>query len=366
LAFCAAIATAVVVGACGSGVPGGAIAVIGSAPITKAALDHWMVVANDSTQASTGAAAPPLPVPPDYTACVAKGQTTGSSASAAKTLCAQQYQSLLTEVESFLIQAIWIQGEAVDRGVKVTNAQVETSYNTQRKASKPALTTAAELNTFLAKSGQTISDLKWRTYLNLLANKITLKVQNAAAVVTNNQIAAYYKKNYAQFVVPPTRDLHLVESKTAADAAKVKALLAGGSSYAVVAPKYSIDVTTKAAGGQMTGVSAGELNSQFSAAAFAAKTGVLSGPIKTPFGYYVFTVDSAKPASVQSLTQAHATIRADVAQQHQAAANALLQSDFTKKWTGLTKCASGFIVSSCSNAPKTSSTAATGVTTPAG
>jgi hypothetical protein len=40
MAFCAAIATAVVLGACGGGVPGDAVAVVGSAPITKAAFNH--------------------------------------------------------------------------------------------------------------------------------------------------------------------------------------------------------------------------------------------------------------------------------------------------------------------------------------
>src|SRR5580692_3124678 len=74
MAFSAAIATAVLVGACGGGIPGDAVAVVGSAPITKAAFAHWEVVANDSNQASTGIAAPPLPVPPDYTACIAYGK----------------------------------------------------------------------------------------------------------------------------------------------------------------------------------------------------------------------------------------------------------------------------------------------------
>ena len=54
MAFCAAIATAVILGACGSGIPGNAVVQIGDATITKAALDHWLAVANDSNQVSTG------------------------------------------------------------------------------------------------------------------------------------------------------------------------------------------------------------------------------------------------------------------------------------------------------------------------
>ena len=83
--------------------------------------------------------------------------------------------------------------------------------------------------------------------------------------------------------------------------------------------------------------------------------------MKTPFGYYVFTVDSTTPGTTQTLQQATATIRATIASQQESAANALLQADFTKKWAKLTKCSSGFIVSpSCGNAP--TATGATGAT----
>ena len=118
MAFSAAIATAVIVGACGSGIPGNAVAVVGSAPISKADFAHWEVVANDASQASTGAVAPPIPVPPDFTTCIATlkkqpGDST-ESASQLKALCQEQYSSLVSEVMNFLVEALWIEGEAQD------------------------------------------------------------------------------------------------------------------------------------------------------------------------------------------------------------------------------------------------------------
>jgi peptidylprolyl isomerase len=181
----------------------GAVARVGSASITKAAFRHWLTVANDATQASTGVAAPTLPLPPDYTACIAARRTQPSDAtkstSELKALCAGTYQSLVKQVMNYLIQSIWIQGEAVARGVTVTRAQVKASYEAQRKTSKPSLATTAELNSFLAKSGQTIKDLKWRTYLNLLANGINSKSRKAASHVSAAKITAYYQTHRAQF-----------------------------------------------------------------------------------------------------------------------------------------------------------------------
>ena len=91
---------------------------------------------------------------------------------------------------NYLIQALWIEGEAQDRGVHVTQAQILKSYATQRKTSKPPLTTQAALNNFLAKSGQTKADLLWRTKLNLLATGIQQKVIKTASKVTQQAIAA--------------------------------------------------------------------------------------------------------------------------------------------------------------------------------
>ena len=370
MAFSAAIATAVIVGACGSGIPGNAVAVVGSAPITKAAFDHWQVVANDASQASTGTVAPPLPVPPDFTACIATNKKApagvNETATQLKAVCQQQYTALVGEVMNFLIQALWIEGEASSRGVKVTDAQVKKSYEQQRVTSKPPLTTQKALNNFLAKSGQTTVDLLWRTKLNLLATGIQLEVSKQAAKVSKAKIAAYYSTNHSQFVIPTTLNLHLIETQTQATATTVLGLLKGGSSFATLAPKYSIDPTTKTAGGKMVGVRPGQLTpAQLNAAVFKATKGQLVGPLKTPFGYYVFIVDSSTPGTTQTLAQATPTIRATIAAEQQTAANAKLQSDFTKKWAQLTKCSSGYVVpTACGNAPKASSTtsATTGAT----
>jgi foldase protein PrsA len=303
-----------------------------------------------------------VPVPPNYTACIAADRKASATETVAeaKTLCKESYQSLLTEVVNFLVQADWIEGEAVDRHVKVTTAQVEKSYTSQRAVSNPPLKTQKELNRFLAAAGETVADLKWRTRLSLLADAISLKVEKAAEKVSAAKIAAYYHSHLSTLGVPATRDVQLIETSSASSAAKVKALLASGQSYATLAPKYSIDPTSKKTGGKLVGVRAGELTTQVSDAIFAAKIGVLTGPVKTPFGYYVFTVDSATAPKVPTLKSSTASIRSTLASEQESKATASLEADFTKKWTARTTCASGYIVSpSCGNAPKTSTSSST-------
>jgi parvulin-like peptidyl-prolyl isomerase len=359
MAFCAAIATAVLVGACGSGVPGDAVAVVGQAKISKAAFAHWETVENDAVQLSSGTKAPPLPVAPDYTACInsLKKQATTSSESAGqlKAACKQDLTGLTNQVMSYLIEAIWVQGVAHEDHVTVTAKQLAHGFATQRKTNK--LQTKKALNHFLAASGQTVGDLRWRTYLNLLATAIQSKLVKKAQKVSTAQIDAYYRKNHSQFVTPETVNLHLIETASASTAATVKSKLAAGQSYATLAKKYSIDPTTKKAGGEEAGVRPGQLTTQLNAAVFKAKVGVLTGPIKTPFGYYIFTVDSTTKPATQSLKTATPIIKATIQGKNEQAANNKLNNELKTKWVGLTKCASGYEVTGyCGNAPKPTTT----------
>jgi foldase protein PrsA len=366
MAFCAAIATAVTLGACGSGIPGNSVVQIGQASISTAALDHWLSVANDSSQTQTGAKAPPLPLPPGFAACVSDQQATAGNTENSKSktqiaiykqTCQTNYSTLVTEVLDFLIPQMWIQGEAAVRGFHITDKQVEAAYQKAIKSASPPLATPKELDAFMAASGETVADLHWRTRVNLLGSKIANAVQKQAGKVTDAQIAAYYKKNHAQYTTPETRDIHLVLVSSLAAAQNVHSLLASGQTYATVAAKYSVDATSKAKGGQMLGVSGSELTPQLSAQVFAAKAGALNGPVKTAFGYYVFTVDAVHASKTESLAQAKASIKALVSQQQISAAQTKLQTDLTKKWTPQTTCRQGYTVPYCANNPKGSTTA---------
>src|ERR1700691_6037090 len=135
MAFCAAIATAVTGRACGSCIPGHAVVQIGSATISMAALDHWIVVANDGSQLQAGTKASPAPIPPDYTACIAGQEKADGGGATSKTptavaadkwTCESDFEgTLMPEVLNYLIPRLWIQGEAYDRGIHVTQKQVD-------------------------------------------------------------------------------------------------------------------------------------------------------------------------------------------------------------------------------------------------
>ncbi len=96
--------------------------------------------------------------------------------------------------------------------------------------------------------------------------------------MTDKDIQAYYEKNKKQFTTPETRNLSVVLAKDEATAAKAKAAIAAGQSWASVAKKYSIDPAAKDNGGTLSNVTKGQGSPVFDKAVFGAKKGAIIGP----------------------------------------------------------------------------------------
>jgi len=128
-----------------------------------------------------------------------------------------------------------------------------------------------------------------------------------------------------------------------------------------VAKKYSIDQASKAQGGKLPAQAKGTLEKSLDDAVFKAKKGQISGPVKTQFGYYVFTVEKITKATQQSLEQAKETIRQTLSTQNQQKALDKFVSDFQKKWKNRTDCRAGYVTQVCKGAKATPTPSAAGV-----
>jgi foldase protein PrsA len=360
LASCAVLAVAALVAACG-GVPGNSVATVDGKSIDKSQFDHWMLVATKSS----GQPGAVVPDPPNYTKCIAakrkttpkpgKGQPKVTDAQL-KTQCQQQYTQLKNQVLQLLISFKWIQGEADAEGIKVTDADVQKSFQQQKKQSFPK---ESDWEKFLKDSGQTQADILERVRLDLLSNKIRDKVIKGKDQVSDAQIQAYYNKNKARYSQPERRTLRIVLTKTKAKALQAKKALQSGQSWNKVAKQYSIDSTSKSQGGKLPAQAKGTLEKALDQAVFAAPKGKLLGPVKTPFGYYDFEVLNVSPASTQPLAQAKTTIKQTLATQNQQTALNNFVKDFTKRWRDKTDCQNSFKISDCKNGPKPTPTPTT-------
>jgi FKBP-type peptidyl-prolyl cis-trans isomerase (trigger factor) len=124
-------------------------------PLTKAEYDRWRVIA----LASTGQA---------------ESQLTLETAAA-----------LREQVLQVLIERRWMEGEARQRKLSVTTAQVNREY---RKQKREAFDKPAEFERFLRTSRQTIADLKWRVRDDLLARRVEAHVVGGAKTVRGRNL----------------------------------------------------------------------------------------------------------------------------------------------------------------------------------
>jgi foldase protein PrsA len=356
--------------ACG-GIPGNAVVQVGGKPITKSTFEHWLGVAAASSATTATAAKPVVPVPPEYTACIAhlkattpapaKGQPAVTTA-ALKSQCEQQYKSLQQEVLGFLISADWVLGEAEHLGIKISDKEVEKEFDKIKAQQFPK---SAEFEKFLASSGQTVSDLLLRVKLNLLSAKIQSKISKTKATVTKAEAEKYYNEHKSTYGSPEKRTIEIILTKDEATAVKAKKEVESGKSFASVAKAVSIDPTTKASGGVIVGVTRGEEEQALNNAIFSAKVNTLGGPVKTPFGYYIYEVKSIIPGSQQTFAASEAAIKEQLGTTGQQAALTKFVKEFKKKWTGMTECRTGYAVMDCKGfkAPKGETGAATGAAT---
>jgi foldase protein PrsA len=348
------VGAAAVIGCGGSdSVPSGSVATVGDEEITQEEFDKWLKTAV-SGQAQGGEAV--VPDPPEFTKCVAakkdaplpKGQKQQSDA-ALKKQCQQEYDTLKREVMLFLIQAEWVEQEAEEQGVEVSDAAVRKSFEDQKKQAFP---TDKAYNQFIKTSGMTEEDILFRVKLNELQQKLTQKVTEDATKVTDQDIEEYYEKNKRRFAQPERRDLRVVLTKTEAKAEQARKALNDGQPWKKVVNQYSIDEASKAQAGLLPAVAKGQQDKALDDAVFEAKKGELEGPVKTQFGWYVFEVSKITPASQQSLEQSKDTIRNLLRSERQQKALDEFVKEFREDYREQTECADDYRIEECSNAPK--------------
>lgn len=364
------LALGVVLSGCGDSVPGNGVAKVsdtsGDGVVTTEDFNHWMTIAANRSGQTPGSNPIPVPDPPDYAKCIAYKKKTAPKPAKGqpkttdeqyKAQCKQEWEGLRDQVLGFLLAAQWVKGEAKEQDITVSKKDIDKAFAQQKKQAFPK---EADYKKFLKESGSTEQDIRFQLEVEQLQQKLVQKVTKGKDKVTDADVAAYYKKNQAQFATPESRDILVVLTKTKEQAEKAKASLEKGTPWKDVAKKYSIDEASKGQGGKLQGVTKGQQEKALDDAVFAAKKDTIVGPVKTQFGYYVVKVTKITAKDQQSLKEATPTIKSLLASQNQQKALDKFVKDYRKKWKDRTNCRDGYVIQDCKNAkaPKTNTSTA--------
>lgn len=268
-----------------------------------------------------------------------------------------EYENLRNTAIGDLLDAAWIQGEAADRGITVTQRQIDAQLDqivSQNfacpKGQDPFQ--CKELQQFLQTSHFSRDDVLTRVRLQLLSSELQKQITENVPAVSAGEISDYYDAAKDQFTTPATRDVRLILNKDQAKVEQAKTKLEqddSAASWNSIAKQYSTDPSSKDNGGLRPGLTEGLLEQPLSSRIFAASTGELVGPVKTPLGYYVFEVEKVHPERVQPLSQVQAQIRSQLSQTEQQQAFQGFVDDFGSKWQQRTICDPDYLVERCSN-----------------
>jgi parvulin-like peptidyl-prolyl isomerase len=276
LAILVLVPLALLAAACGGGgskgggkVSGDDAAVVGSEHITRESLDRRLAQAKCS-----------------YTLQKRPFPNAGSP----------EYVAIQQQILQSLVQRAELAQKAPGLGVKVTDGEVEK----QLKQIKKQYFGGSEKRYQAELKKQCVTDAEVRSDVgaNVLSDSIYKKVTTGAKV-TDTEVKAYYDSHTSVYTQPETRVVRhiLVKDKTLAD--KLYSQLKGGADFATLAKKYSQDPGSKSQGGVLT-ISRGQTVPQFDKVAFQLKTGELSKPVKTQFGWHI--IQAQKDATKSKTT----------------------------------------------------------------
>ncbi len=261
-----------------------------------------------------------------------------------------QFELLSEAAISDLVLSRWVRGEAEDRGIEVTETEIDDELETVKEQQ---FGSEEEFQKFLDDSGFTLEEARERIALQLVSDQIQQAVLPKEPPVSEDEIKAYYEENPQQFEQPETRDVRVVLTETESDAEEALGQLQQDDSakgFTAVAKEFSIDEATKDTGGLRQAVVEGQSEPALDEQIFAAPEGELVGPFETEAGFYVIRVEKITPAATTSLEDATEQIRQTLLAARQQQIATAFQDDFQSKWVSRTFCAEGYRIDRCANA----------------
>jgi foldase protein PrsA len=302
---------------CGSNLPDGQVAQVGSNFISEDQLDQLLVAYDAAGKA------PDKKEQPD------------------------EYRKFKQKATQYLVTLEVMYQEATNFGVAVTGADVNTALDQIRRM---FLGDETKFNSAVAQQGMTVA-----VQQNLWFEKMKAAV-TASAIVREEEVKAYYNQHKTEYRLEETRDArHILISPfldpsgntipqaptqtdwdaAESEAAKVRSEIMNGADFISMVEQYSDDASSSGAGGKLGEISRGQTAPAFEQALFSLQKGDLSQPVRSPSGYHIIELLDITPAQQLAYDAVKEQIRSKLLQSK--------QTEAWKKWLDETQLRLGVI-----------------------
>jgi parvulin-like peptidyl-prolyl isomerase len=243
----------------------------------------------------------------------------------------REYENLKGQAVDFLVQRAEFEDEASNMGIHISDKQIDDRVNKLIKQFYSGSEKKYEQT--IKAQGLTKDTAREEVKAQLISEELYKKVTGDVKV-SDKDIKDYYDANKSIYVQKESRDVRhiLVTKKALAD--QLYSQLKGGGNFAKLAKKYSKDPGSAQNGGKLT-ITRGQTVKEFDKTAFALKTGQLSPPIHTQYGYHIIqALSDIRPAKTTSLDKVKSSIRQQLEQQKKQDEMTKWVDDLKKKFCG--------------------------------
>lgn len=176
----------------------------------------------------------------------------------------------------------------------------------------------AKLRAALAQQGLTLEEYRDGLKKQLTKMKIVQLKVKSQVTVTDQDVKTIAKQAVAQragaFRVRASHILFLVPDGQSGEPERQKAEAAkkriqAGEPFAKVAGEVSDDAASARRGGSLGEFGRGEMVPEFEAVAFAAEPGVVTGPVRSPFGWHLILVEERVQQKADAAAQEIEAVR---------------------------------------------------------
>jgi foldase protein PrsA len=262
-----------------------------------------------------------------------------------------QFEQVEQSAISNLIQTRWVRGEAQERGIEVTERDVDVAFD---QIIREQLGGPKGLERFLKEAPFTEDEVREVAELTEISNRLQADALGEGPPPVDPELVQnFYDQNQDQFTSPESRDVREILNADEAKVVDARAQLErddSPKSWDEVAAEFSTDDATKNQGGLRRGVVEGQSDPALEAEIFAAPEGELVGPFETETGFHLIQVESITPEEVTPLADAQEQIEGQLGQGIQAQNATRFRQAFIAKWRARTVCAEDLRVELCANA----------------
>ena len=178
------------------------------------------------------------------------------------------------------VQTILINDAAVSEGVTISNEELQNAADDFRQ--KHGLQSTQATNEWLKNNFMTIDDFESRQKSNLLQQKLKQKI-------VAGQEEKYFAENSTQFQSAVLSQI-VIKDEDLADEI-LSQIEDEEEAFESLAKKYSIDASSKPAGGYIGHVYRNKLSAPVQVAVFGGDEGDVIGPIKTDQGFHIIRIE---------------------------------------------------------------------------